>query len=107
MIKQGDAAPVPVNYEIGEIVRGVKDNAAYGNGGVKKLARLLGKRQGWLYDAARVVEAWPGSEFEELMRRRDAVRGRPLCWTHWVMLAGYDDDHRPEMVEEVLEKAKK
>ena len=75
----------------------------YGARAVARLARALGLSKSHVYADAAVAEKWPDVDrFRELATRQDKF-GRPLSWSHVVLLATVADGRtRESLIRKVL-----
>lgn len=78
-------------YEVGREIVKITADTKYGKKAVAKIAMALGRDKTMLYEAGCVAETWMRRQFEELLTRRDKVRGNRLSWSHFVELARVDD----------------
>jgi len=91
-------------YKIGEIIRGVEQDARYGQQGVERLAEALGHHKSTLHRAARIFEGWPGAAFRDLAVRtgRD---GHRISWSHLEKLVSVADKaRRDELIERIFDE---
>ncbi len=80
-------ADMRTRYAIGQLVVELKRSPdRYGAGAVAAACAALGEDMPSLYRHARVAERWSPVEFE-VLRARSMPDGRPLSWSHCVMLA--------------------
>ena len=74
-------------HRIGQKVNQIKaDEQTYGEGAVERIAKHIGYSPTWLYACGQVAETWSEEQLKEMLQERDQVRGRPLCWSHFVLI---------------------
>jgi ribosomal protein L17 len=97
---------VRARHEVGAIVLEVKCAPdRYGASGVEQLAGALRVHVRTLYRSAAVAECWSAADVDALSRQADA-RGRPLSWSHLVLLGSVADaDLRAELLRQTLARA--
>jgi len=79
--------------------------AEYGEGAVAVALGVLGQDESNLYRHARVAERWSDAEYDALLARR-TTSGKPLSWSHLVLLAGVEPRAAGErMIERALERS--
>jgi len=93
-------------YKIAVLCLRVRDGdgmeKTYGERAVNQLANALGKKKTWVYDWARVPDAWDAKHFEKLVARKDRFK-KPLSWSHFVALSVVKDaSERERLTEESL-----
>jgi hypothetical protein len=81
-------------HRIGEILRGVKRAPdTFGSHAIDRIAAELGLRAGALYEYIAVAEAWSRDDVVVELRKTDRF-GRPLAWSHFVVLSKISDATR-------------
>jgi CheY-like chemotaxis protein len=93
-------------YRMGAIVLEVKRRPdLYGTRGVSALAAGIGEAEQNLYRYATVAERWSVAEFEALVSRRGSD-GRPLSWSHLVLIASVDPETtRARLLQRALDES--
>lgn len=86
---------------VADIVR----NAKHGDGAKETLANELGWSVDKIAEYESVWDTWSPTQFRKLLKRKSSL-GKPLSWTHCVLLAVIDDPaEREAATKEVLLKA--
>lgn len=92
-------------HRIGCLVSKIKDSPTYGSKAIPRLVRELDVKKSWLYETATVAETWTEEELEQLLKRKDSKRGRPLNWSHFAKIARFSDPgERGNWLEKVLDQ---
>jgi len=82
----------------------MNDEAKYGKGSVRYIAKELGCTAANLYDYAGVAAAWTNAEFEQLIKRGEASK-TPLTISHFILIAKVEDAAcRSALIDECITK---
>lgn len=92
---------VLARYEVSVLLRNVMADAKYADNAITQMQSEVGLSKQSLYRIARVAQAWPESEFGELVKRPNS-KGWPLTWSHFELLAMTDLARRTDLFELAL-----
>jgi hypothetical protein len=107
LIAHADQKDVQARYQIAvhcqDVRAGDGNGNKYGTNAVRKLADELHWSMASVYDYANVAVTWPDeAKFNELVARGQQS-GRPLSWSHMVLLATESDEaKREQLVQDCL-----
>jgi len=90
-------------YAVGCVIRDVRGaEHTYGQNGVGKIARAIGRDVDTLYEYADVAETWSEVEISRLLQRKTPA-GLPLSFTHLVVLSKLR--HRRDVLKVLTDRA--
>ena len=102
LLIEADQRDVLARYEIAihcqQVREGDGHGGKYGAKAVRKLTQALNWSKSAVYDYANVALTWPDQDkFDELVVKDDKF-GKPLSWSHIILLATVSDDARREQL---------
>jgi hypothetical protein len=91
--KQDVAARYKIAIQFHEVIAGDGKNKKYGAGAAKRLGNALGWSRSVVYAFDAVAKAWDQEKFDAMAAKRDKF-GKPLSWSHLMVLAAEKDAKR-------------
>lgn len=103
LLARANEDDVRSRYKVGTLIAELKKSEhKYGTHALPLLARALGTGVQTLYRCASVAERWTDPQVEALLQRSTQC-GRPLSWSHFVVLSGVSSARRrAELVDRTI-----
>jgi len=104
LVVRADRQDLPTRYEIAVHCRAVCEGdgrgSKYGDRAVAKLAQALGWPKSNVYEYANVAKSWQNKQAFDAFVAQDDKYGKPLSWSHIVLLASVAKTERRDKLAE-------